>query len=125
MSEERAPMKTEELLDDPTVVRWMHSAGFDTDPERERVARVDLLRQFLEFAGRTPTELVETCLRPDEDGGAGGREISIKGRRQTNEQINEFADQLPGSAFMRTLGGNTIRSFLIHNGILIQGPPAL
>ena len=113
----------DEIWNDPTVQRWAVSAKWADEPERERIARMELLQQFCKFSGRTPTEIVEACLKPDD--ALEGREISIKGRRETNEQINEFQETLPGTLFMRALGGNTIRSFLIHNGVLIQAPPVI
>lgn len=85
----------------------------------EDPSRLKLLEEFCAFADRDPDEVVQACLLVKE-----GREtrISIKGRRGMAEQIAEF--QAKGSAELnsreRGKRGNTIRSFLIHNGILLQ-----
>ena len=119
-------METKDLYDDPTVRKWSTSAGFDEEPEREQLARLDLLRSYCDFAGTTPTQMIEACLIADADAAVGGqREISIKGRREMNQSIDDWAQTLPGTGFMRTIAGNSIRGFLVHNGILIQGRPFL
>lgn len=116
-------MTTEEMMSDPTIELWVKSAGFDAEPEREQLARVEVLRQFCERVDMTPGEVVETCWQPDD--GKPGREIDIKGRQRINAEIDEFAETCPGPLFTRTFFANIIRSFLTHNGILIQGPPVV
>ena len=82
-------------------------------------SRLKLLEEFCRWAGLDPDEVVKACLLEKE-----GREtrISIKGRRGMAEKIAEF--QAAGGAELnsrqRGQRGNTIRSFLIHNGILLQ-----
>ena len=79
-------------------------------------ARLELLREFCASMELDPDELVAACLLRKE-----GKEtkISIKGRRSMAERIAEF--QTGGAApHDRPKRGNTIRSFLIHNGILLQ-----
>lgn len=116
-------MKTEDMLNEPTVVRWIKSAGFDEEPEREQLARVDILRQFCEHVDMSPGEVVESCWQPDD--GEPGREIDIKGRQRIDAEIEAFSDMCPGPKFTRVFFGNMIRGFLTHNGILIQGPPVI
>jgi len=81
-------------------------------------ARLKLLGEFCALVELDPDEVVKACLLVKE-----GREtrISIKGRRSMAEKIAEF--QALGSADdsrNRAKRGNTIRSFLIHNGIQLQ-----
>ena len=81
-------------------------------------SRLRLLEEFCTFTGLDPDQVVAACLLIKD-----GREtkISIKGRRAMAEKIAEFqaqrSDASPGERARR---GNTIRSFLIHNGILLQ-----
>jgi hypothetical protein len=118
-------MDAEQVKLEPTVRRWASSARFDDDP-RELNARAELLLAFCEFANTAPAAIIEGCLLADADAAVGGqREISIRGRREMNDQIEAWSDQLVGTEFMRITAGNTIRGFLVHNGILIQGHPAL
>ncbi len=78
-------------------------------------SRLDYLKEFCQFAGLDPDEAVKACLLIKE-----GRDtkISIKGRRSMAERIAEFQEK--GEPRERARRGNTIRSFLIHNGILLQ-----
>lgn len=79
-------------------------------------ARLDILRRFCEFVGKDPDTIIQECLRTCE----GQTKISIKGRRFYDEKIREFQERLEGDARLKVHWGNTIRSFLIHNGIFLQ-----
>jgi hypothetical protein len=84
-----------------------------SDPSRLR-----LLGEFCAFVNLDPDQVVAACLLAKE-----GRQtkISIKGRRGMAEKIAQFQSQLTDvDSAERTRRGNTIRSFLIHNGILLQ-----
>ena len=45
---------------------------------------------------------------------------AAKGRRHYADLIVQFQSQVEGSRLRRAKWGNTVRSFLIHNGILLQ-----
>jgi len=81
-------------------------------------SRLELLQEFCAFVDLDPDRVVTACLLIKE-----GREtkISIKGRRAMAERIAQFqAQRADGDAAERRRRGNTVRSFLIHNGILLQ-----
>jgi hypothetical protein len=81
-------------------------------------SRLRLLGEFCSFMDLDPDQLVSACLLKKE-----GREtkISIKGRRSIGERIAEFQSRdASGDSRERGKRGNTVRSFLIHNGILLQ-----
>jgi len=78
--------------------------------------RLDILRRFCEFVGKDPDTIIQECLRTSE----GQTKISIKGRRFYDEKIREFQEGVEGDARLKLHWGNTIRSFLIHNGIFLQ-----
>ena len=77
-------------------------------------SRLQLLKEFCEFVALDPDAAVRACLLIKE---GKDTKISIKGRRAMAEKIAEF--QAKGESD-RAKRGNTIRSFLIHNGILLQ-----
>ncbi len=79
-------------------------------------SRLDILRRFCEFVGKDPDTVIQECLRTSE----GQTKISIKGRRFYDEKIRDFQEGVEGDDRLKVLWGNTIRSFLIHNGIFLQ-----
>lgn len=113
------------LRTEPTVERWLSSSGIADEDDREIDGHLELLAQFCDHTGMGPGELIEKCLRPLDSGDAEQREISLKGRGEINTAIDDWSDGLSGTSFMRIIAGNTVRGFLVHNGILIQGRPAL
>lgn len=80
-------------------------------------SRLQLLREFCQSIELDPDATVTACLLVKE-----GREtkISIKGRRTMAERIADFQAAGGADSRERAKRGNTIRSFLIHNGILLQ-----
>src|ERR1039458_10794845 len=85
------------------------------EPNEDK-SRLELLAEFCATLELDPDQIVAACLLKKE-----GKEtkISIKGRRSMAERITDF--QAAGAdARERPKRGNTIRSFLIHNGILLQ-----
>lgn len=90
-------------------------SGVDAKSDPSRLA---LLEEFCIFTDLDPDQMVKACLLVKE-----GREtrISIKGRRTMAEKIAEFQAKTPSlDSAARARRGNIIRSFLIHNGILLQ-----
>ena len=79
-------------------------------------SRLEILRRFCEFVGKDPDAIIQECLRESE----GQTKISIKGRRFYDERIRDFQEGVEGDARLRVHWGNTVRSFLIHNGIFLQ-----
>ena len=86
------------------------------DPERDDPERLDILQAFCLFAEKDPDAIIKECVRVKD----GEKRIRVKGRQRYYDLIAEFQSQVEGSRMKRTKWGNTIRSFLIHNGILIQ-----
>lgn len=79
-------------------------------------SRLAFLKEFCALMELDPDELVAACLLRKE---GKTTKISIKGRRSMAERIADF--QAAGADPRdRPKRGNTIRSFLIHNGILLQ-----
>jgi hypothetical protein len=107
-----------DLLDYQTVKNWLdglreHWGG---DPASDDPDRLPTMAEFCEFASVDPDTIIDECTRIDK---AGDRRISIKGRRKYAALIDDFQAQSEGRRLQRAKRGNTVRSFLIHNGILL------
>ncbi|HEY9158950.1 hypothetical protein [Candidatus Binatus sp.] len=83
----------------------------------EDKSRLELLAEFCATLELDPDAIVAACLLRKE-----GKEtkISIKGRRSMAERITDFQAKGGAEGREQAKRGNTIRSFLIHNGILLQ-----
>jgi hypothetical protein len=106
------------LEENPQVRRWFESAHFDDDPAEERQHRLVLLGEFCDHTGQSPEELVKGLLRTTKSGGTA---ISSKRREAMNTTIDEFVEKRGLTGKDAIVTGNTIRGFLVHNGIFIQG----
>ncbi len=109
-------MALKPLLDYETVGAWIdglreHWGG---DPLADDPERLPTLEAFCRFAETDPDTMIQACLRVDKDG---DQRISLKGRRKYAELIDQFQAQSSESRLRKAKRGNTIRSFLIHNGI--------
>jgi len=102
-----------------TVRRWFESAGYDSDPSEEQEARLALLAGFCQREGKSPDELVAGCLRTTK---VGDTAISAKGRTAMQAAIEDFVASTGRAGRDAVVAGNTLRGFLIHNGVFIQGP---
>ena len=108
------------MLEYATVQRWLdglreHWGG---DPETDDPDRLPTLEEFCRYAEADPDTIIQACKRVNK---AGDPRISVKGRRKYAEMIDEFQKNSEGSRIMRAKRGNTVRSFLIHNAVLLSG----
>ncbi len=87
--------------------------GRQPDDAEERMA---ILERFCRLVERDPDSIIQECVREVE----GGKRIRIKGRRFYSEKIAEFQAGVEGDSRVKAQWGNTVRSFLIHNGIFLQ-----
>ena len=105
------------MADYATVQVWLdglrqHWGG---DPETEDPERLPILEAFCRFGGVDPDQIIkETTMIKD-----GEKRIRIKGRERYAGLIDDFQAQVEGSRFKKGKWGNTVRSFLIHNGVLL------
>lgn len=111
-------MTPEKLLEYETVRVWLDSLQqhWGGAPEKDDPERLPLLAAFCDFVTSDPDAIIAQCMRINK---AGDRRISVKGRRKYAELIDAFQAQDDGSRLRRAKRGNTIRSFLIHNGVLL------
>jgi hypothetical protein len=105
-----------------TVQTWLAGVHEQSGVSPENDAkRLQVLAEFCAKLEKTPDQIIDDCLR-DVDG---GKKIRVKGRRYYAEQITEFEQQAAGNSGERRQKANYIRSFLIHNGVLLQTSPLL
>ncbi|MGB1882377.1 MAG: hypothetical protein ACPHUF_00615 [Gammaproteobacteria bacterium] len=102
-----------------TVQTWMdglreHWGG---DPETDDPERLPTLQDFCNYANVDPDTIIKECKRINK---AGDPRISVKGRRKYAELIDQFQKEQEGSRMIRAKRGNAVRSFLIHNAILLS-----
>jgi len=107
-----------DIRDDAAVQRWIAGAHLDELPEEEQAHRLALLADFCDHAGQPPGELAAGLLRTTKDGETA---ISAKRRTAMNATIDEFVEKSGATGKDAVVNGNIIRSFLVHNGIFIQG----
>ena len=111
-------MTPSELGENPAVQRWFASANLDELTQEEQTHRLALLADFCDQTGQQPEELVAGLLRTTKDGDTA---ISAKKRTTMNATIDEFVEKSGFAGKDAVVNGNIIRSFLVHNGIFIQG----
>lgn len=105
------------MLDYAAVTTWLdglkqHWGG---DPANDDPERLPILEAFCRFVNRDPDQIIkETTMLKD-----GEKRIRIKGRERYANLINDFQATVEGSRFKKGKWGNTVRSFLIHNGVLL------
>jgi hypothetical protein len=103
------------LLDYWRVQQWLDDFEKSWGPnQRGHDLQLAKLEQFCEFVGKNPDEIISECLRPVGDG---QETIRYKVRHFYIDRIKEF-EALPE---VGRQGGNSIRSFLIHNGVSMGG----
>ena len=106
-----------EIRDYQTVQTWFQGLVQQWGREPEGFdSRAEILEEFCLFVGKDPDTVIRECVRESE----GGKRISVKGRRFYQEKIGEFQASVSGDSRTQAHWGNTVRSFLIHNGIFLQ-----
>jgi hypothetical protein len=91
-------------------LRGLEAQWGEPIPARERRAKLEILHRFCESVDKTPDQVVAECLLTKN----GVRRISSKGRRLNAQAIDAYQESAGLTA------ANTVRSFLIHNGIFLQ-----
>ena len=107
-----------DLTEQPAVRRWFESGHLDELSQEEQTHRLALLADFCNHTGQQPGELAAGLLRTTKDGDTA---ISAKRRTAMNATIDEFVEKSGFTGKDAVVNGNIIRSFLVHNGIFIQG----
>lgn len=123
MTDDTPPVTIRPMLEYASVQTWLDSLRrhWGGDPEAEDPERLPVLEAFCRFANTDPDRIIkETTMLKD-----GEKRIRVKGRERYAALIDDFQAQVEGSRFKKGKWGNTVRSFLIHNGVLLaQGMQA-
>ena len=115
---EEGPAPASSISDHAAVRAWVDGLREQWGQEPPDMgARIETLEQFCAFVEREPDVIIAECAREVE----GGKRIRIKKRRFFSEKIEEFQASMEGDARAQTRAGNVVRSFMIHNGIFMQG----
>lgn len=105
------------MLEYTSVQAWMdglkqHWGG---EPATDNPERLDMLAAFCAYANVDPDAIIkQTTMIKD-----GERRIRTKGRERYAHLIDEWQATIEGSRITKGKWGNTVRSFLIHNGVLL------
>ena len=110
-------MNGADLASQESVARWLraYDAHWNVQQtDRETQAKLEVLARFCDGCGRQPDELGAWLFRPTPE----GSRIRLKRRREVMALIEGFEAENGGRP-----AGNTVRSFLIHNGVALSAPP--
>ncbi len=114
---EPEPIELRPLVEYASVQTWLdglrrHWGG---DPVADDPDRLPALEAFCRYASCDPDQIIkETTMIKD-----GEKRIRVKGRERYAELIDQWQATIEGSRIRRGKFGNVVRSFLIHNGVLL------
>ena len=117
MTEEQA-VELKPMLEYESVRAWLdglrqHWGG---DPATDDPERLPMLEMFCRHINRDPDQMIKENIMIKN----GEKRIRSKGRERYVAMIDEWQAGVEGSRIRKTKHGNTVRSFLIHNGVLLQ-----
>ena len=117
------PFKLKDMMEYETVQTWLNGLEkhWGGEPATDDPDRLPTLEEFCKSLEVEPDTIIKECKRINK---AGDPRISVKGRRKYSELIDKFQNSYEGSRMQRAKRGNIVRSFLIHNAILLS-PSAL
>jgi hypothetical protein len=87
------------------------------DPLAEEPEMLAALEKFCEFVAEDPDAIAAKLFRIRKSDGE--RVLSVKWRAHYADKVKEFRAAVPGPERQRE--GSAVLSFMIHNGVLIQG----
>lgn len=83
---------------------------------QEWQASLHILAAFCAYVGQSPDVIIAACRRDTPD----GTTIRRRSRHHYAVQIDAFQRQIPGGLRQQVQYGRVVRSFFIHNGIMLQ-----
>ena len=105
------------LMQQTTVHAWLASLQRQT-LLTPTVWQEDLhiLAAFCAYVGQAPDAIIAACFRDT----AEGKAIRNRNRQLYAAQIDAFQQQVAGDRRQQVQYGRVVRSFLIHNGVMLQ-----
>ena len=114
-----APFSLKTITEYETVNTWL--AGLEKhwggDPVNDDPSRLPTLEEFCVTNAVDPDTIIKECKRINK---AGDPRISVKGRKKYSDLIDLFQGNSEGTKIEKAKRGNIVRSFLIHNAILLS-----
>jgi hypothetical protein len=111
------PTQLRPLTEYAAVQTWLEGLRqhWGGDPVTDDPDRLPALEAFCRYAGVDPDRIIaETTMLKD-----GEKRIRVKGRERYAALIDEWQATVEGSRIRKGKYGNIVRSFLIHNGVLL------
>jgi hypothetical protein len=108
---------SETFMGHTTVHTWLASLQRQTrlaPPTRQEYLHI--LAAFCAYVGQSPDAIIAACLRDTPE----GKTIHGRTRQHYTAQIDAFQQQVAGDLRQQVQYGRVVRSFLIHNGVLLQ-----
>ncbi len=114
----RPVVDLESIASYATVRTWFEGLRqhWGGDPDNDDPERLEILEAFCRFSEKDPDTIISDCVRVRD----GEKTVRANARRRYAGLIADFQSQVGGPRLRRAKWGNTVRSFLIHNGILLQ-----
>lgn len=100
-------------------MQWMAGSLLSHDRAELREQNLRILAEFCAKVEKSPDELVAFCILRKKE--TGERFLSVKRREAINGWLEEFVGEQGWTGKQAVVNANVVRSFLIHNGVLIQG----
>jgi hypothetical protein len=110
---------SQDIESQASVEQWVAGSGLGQDPAEVREQKLRILADFCAKVEKSPDELVAFCILRKK--ATGERFLSVKRRETINSWLEEFAVEQGWTGKQAVVNANVVRSFLIHNGVLIQG----
>ena len=113
-------MTSQDIESQASVKQWVAGSVLGQDPTKVREQKLGILADYCDKVGRSPDELVAFCVLRKK--ATGERFLSFKRREAVNNWLDEFVAGQGWTGKQAVVNANVVRSFLIHNGVFIQGP---
>jgi hypothetical protein len=111
---------SQDIESQASVKQWVAGSVLGQDPAEVREQKLGILAGFCAKVGKSPDEVVAFCILRKK--ATGERFLSVKRREAVNNWLDEFAAEQGWTGKQAVVNANVVRSFLIHNGVFIQGP---
>lgn len=112
-------MTSQDIESQASVKQWVAGSVLGQDPAEVREQKLSILAGFCAKVEMAPDELAAFCILRKK--ATGERFLSVKRREAINNWLDEFAVEQGWTGKEAVVNANVVRSFLIHNGVLIQG----
>lgn len=100
-----------------TVYTWLASLQRQTRLAPQACQEhLHILAAFCAYVGQSPDAIITACLRDTPE----GKTIHSRTRQHYAAQIDAFQRQTAGDLRQQVQYGRVVRSFLIHNGVMLQ-----